>query len=97
MMAAATMTRVNHLLFAGITYHGASGVAVARIASSYAVFATVALYVARFRHDGGGDWLSCAASITSARDAAGAIGARPQGEEGWTGTEMRAEIGRAHV
>src|SRR2546430_15428148 len=47
MMAAGTMTRVNHLLFAGITYHGASGVAVARIASSYAVFAPVALYVAR--------------------------------------------------
>src|SRR5439155_826745 len=46
---------------------------------------------ARFRHDGGGGWLSCAASITSARDAAGAIGARPQGEEGWTGTEMRAD------
>src|SRR5262245_3018859 len=36
MMAAATTTRVNHLLSAGTTYQGASSVAVSRIASSYA-------------------------------------------------------------
>src|SRR6185503_12484174 len=36
MIAAATITRVYHLLSAGTTYHGASLVAVARIASSYA-------------------------------------------------------------
>ena len=34
MTAAATTTRVNHLLSAGTTYHGASLVAVLRIMSS---------------------------------------------------------------
>src|SRR5262249_32783436 len=36
MMARATISRANHLLSAGITYHGACGVEVARIMSSYA-------------------------------------------------------------
>src|SRR5512141_165945 len=36
MTAAATATRVNHLLSAGTTYHGAALVAVLRIMSSYA-------------------------------------------------------------
>jgi hypothetical protein len=37
MTAAATTVRVNHLLSAGTTYHGASGVEVSRIISWYAV------------------------------------------------------------